>query len=171
MPDPESAPRLREAQTDALRIPGSGMVVTTDLADNLDDIHPRDKKTVGVRLANLALAGSYQRDDVATYGPVFRSIKIEGTQAVLGFDHAAGLAARDGLPLSFFEIAGADGVYHRASATIRGQQIAVRSADVAAPVAARFAWDEAAQPNLVNGAGLPALPFRSQHPIVFAQPR
>ena len=162
---PESLPRLREAQLDALRIPNTGMVVTTDLADDLRDIHPRDKQSVGLRLANLALAESYERPGIEPYGPTYRAIRFAGRQAILGFDHAQGLAARDGKPLDWFEIAGSDGRYHPATATIRGSEVLVESPLVNEPTSVRFGWHEAATPNLVNGAGLPAVPFRSQHPI------
>jgi sialate O-acetylesterase len=161
----ESEPLLWEAQAQALRIPNTAMIATTDLVDDLRDIHPRDKKSVGTRLANLALAKTYGRSDIEPFGPSFRAIEIRGDRAVLSFDHASGLAARDGKPLDWFEIAGADGRYFPASATIDGDQVVAASPDVPKPVSVRFAWNEAAQPNLVNKAGLPALPFRSEHPV------
>lgn len=159
--DPEAAPRLQEAQAAALRIPKTGMVVTTDLVDDLFDIHPRDKKSVGLRLANIALAESYNRTDISAYGPMFHSMAVQGDKATITFHHAEGLAARDGKPLSWFQIAGQDGRYHPGTATIEQNKVVVSSPKVPAPVAVRFAWDEAAQPNLVNKARLPAAPFRS----------
>ena len=161
----ESEPLLWEAQAQALRIPGTGMVVTTDLVDDLRDIHPRDKKSVGERLANLALAKTYGVAGIESEGPSYRALRIDGDKAIVSFDHARGLAARDGKPLDWFEIAGADGVYHPAEATIDGSHVVVRSAQVPEPRALRFGWNEAAQPNLVNGAALPALPFRSGRPV------
>lgn len=166
VPDgPQQEALLWEAQAQALRIPDSGMIVTTDLVDNLRDIHPRDKKTVGLRLANLALAQTYGVAGIEPDGPSYRAMQVDGARAILSFDHAEGLAARDGKPLDWFEIAGADGQYHPAQAAIEGTQVVVSSPEVSAPRAVRFGWNEAAQPNLVNGAGLPALPFRSEHPI------
>jgi sialate O-acetylesterase len=159
--DPTAAPLLWEAQAAALKIPGTGMIVTTDLVDDLKDIHPREKKTVGVRLANVALAQSYGQAGIEAWGPAYRSLKIEGDKAIVGFDHAQGLAARDDKPLSWFDVAGPDGRWYPATATIAGSTVVLSSPKVAAPRAVRFAWDEAAQPNLVNGAGLPAVPFRS----------
>jgi sialate O-acetylesterase len=159
--DPQAAPLMWEAQAAAQRIPGTGMIVTTDLVDDLKDIHPREKKTVGVRLANVALAQSYGKTAIEAWGPSYRSMTVEGGKAILSFDHARGLAARDGKPLTWFDVAGADGRWYPASAAIEGDKVIITSAKVAAPAAVRFAWDEAAQPNLVNGAGLPALPFRS----------
>jgi sialate O-acetylesterase len=159
-----------EAQAQALRIPGSGMIVTTDLVDDLRDIHPRDKKSVGLRLANLALAKTYGVAGIEPDGPAYRAMRVEGDRAILTFEHADGLAARDGKPLDWFEVAGSDGVYHPAQATIEGRQVVVRSEQVAEPRSVRFAWNEAAQPNLVNGAGLPAIPFRSEQPIPPSEP-
>ncbi|MGH8853102.1 MAG: sialate O-acetylesterase [Telluria sp.] len=161
----ESLPRLREAQLDALRVPNTAMIVTTDLADDLRDIHPRDKQTVGLRLANLALAKTYGRPGIEPFGPTFRAVRFVDGRAIVGFDHAHGLAARDGAALNWFEIAGADGRYHPATATIEGGEVVVGSSEVAAPAAVRLGWHEAATPNLVNRAGLPAVPFRSEHPI------
>lgn len=83
---------------------------------------------------------------------------------MLDFDHAAGLRTSDGRPASQFELAGADGVYHPAQAVLRGEQVVLSSAAVVAPVAARLGWHENAQPNLVNDAGLPAVPFRPLRP-------
>ncbi|NGZ85201.1 sialate O-acetylesterase [Duganella aceris] len=161
----ESEPMLWEAQAQALRIPNTAMIVTTDLVDDLRDIHPRDKRSVGLRLANLALAKSYGQGGIEPFGPTYRSIEIVGDKAVLKFDHADGLASRDGKPLDWFEIAGDDGRFQPALATIDGAGIVVRSGAVDRPVSVRFAWHEAAQPNLVNRAGLPAVPFRSEKPI------
>jgi sialate O-acetylesterase len=163
--DAQAAPRLWEAQAQALRIPNTGMIVTTDLVDDLRDIHPRDKKSVGLRLANLALHDTYGRGDVVAYGPVFRALTVESGKAVLSFDFADGLVARDGQPLNWFEIAGADGNYRPANAVVEGNRVAVSSPEVPNPATVRFAWDEAAQPNLINKSGLPALPFRSDQPI------
>lgn len=161
---PTTLPELWEAQADAQRIPGTGMIVTTDLVDDVRDIHPRDKTQVGLRLANLALRHTYGQAGPEVHSPAYRTLQVHGATLVLQFDHAAGLRTRDGQPPSHFELAGADGVYHPAQAVLRGEQVVLSSAVVAAPVAARFAWHEDAQPNLVNGAGLPAVPFRTLRP-------
>ncbi|MDC7684827.1 sialate O-acetylesterase [Asticcacaulis sp. BYS171W] len=159
---PEAEPRIWEAQTDALRIPNTGMIVTTDLVDDLTDIHPRDKITVGQRLAGQALAKTYKQTGLVVDGPKFRSLSVEGNKAVLSYDDiGGGLIARDGKALNWFNIRGADGVWFPGVATIEGDKVVVSSPAVATPVAVRFAWDEAARPNLTNKEGLPALPFRS----------
>jgi sialate O-acetylesterase len=148
----------------ARRIPHTGMVVTTDLVDNLDDIHPRDKLDVGHRLALLALDETYEKD-VASSGPIFRRAKFVPGKAVLTFKHAdGGIVSKDGQPLTWFTIAGADGKFVAAEAKIVGDTVEVSAAGIDRPVAVRFAWAEIAQPNLFNQAGLPAEPFRTDEP-------
>jgi sialate O-acetylesterase len=164
---PQAEPLLWEAQTASLRLPKTGMVVTTDLVDDLMDIHPRDKKDVGERLARWALAKDYGRSDVVVSGPLYRGMTIEGGKAMLSFnDIGGGLAANDGKPLTWFVIAGADGEFYPATAEIVGDRLAVSSPAVPAPTVVRFAWDEGAQPNFVNKAGLPASPFRTDNPFL-----
>jgi len=164
---PEMLPEFWTLQSRAARqIKNTGMVVTTDLADNLDDIHPRDKQDVGHCLALLALNETYGKKNFACSGPVFKKMKIEGDKAALKFDHAVGgLASRDGQPLTWFTIAGADGKFVAADAKIAGDTVEVSAPGIEKPVAVRFAWDETAQPNLCNKAGLPAGPFRTDDPL------
>ena len=145
----------------ARQIKNTGLVVTTDLVDDLNDIHPRNKADVGHRLALLALEKTYG-EKVVSSGPVFRSVKFNGGKAIVKFNHAdGGLVSKDGQPLTWFTLAGADGKFISADAKIVGDTVEVSAAGIEKPVAVRFAWDEIAQPNLVNAAGLPAAPFRT----------
>ncbi len=157
----EKLSRLREAQTLALTaIPRGGMAVTTDIGDP-GNIHPVEKRTVGERLARWALAGPYGRKNVVTSGPLLRSVEARGAEMILHFEHATGLCALDGKALLNFTVAGADGVFHSASARIEGETVVVSSADVPTPAFVRHAWGEADAANFGNGAGLPAPSFRS----------
>lgn len=156
-------PAFWEAQTAAMRaIPNTGMVVTTDIGE-LKDIHPRNKQEVGRRLALWALARTYGRHDVVCCGPTFKSLKTEGGKLRLCFDNSGGgLVARDGKPLSGFEIIDRDnGGFVPASAIIDGEQLLLSAEGVANPVAVRFSWNKLANPNLTNRQGLPAIPFRA----------
>ena len=145
----------------ARQIKNTGLVVTTDLVDDLNDIHPRNKADVGHRLALLALEKTYG-EKVVSSGPVFRSVKFTGGKAIVKFAHThGGLVNKDGQPLTWFTLAGADGKFISADAKIVGDTVEVSAAGIEKPVAVRFAWDEIAQPNLVNAAGLPAAPFRT----------
>jgi sialate O-acetylesterase len=148
-----------EGQRKALNIPNTGMAVINDIG-NLKDIHPRNKHDVGKRLALWALAKDYGKDVVYS-GPLYKSIKIEGNKARVFFDHADGLKSRDGKDLTFFEIAGKDGKYKEAKAEIDNGSVLVWSDAVSEPVSVRFAWQDIAEPNLVNGVGLPTSAFSS----------
>ncbi|MVM30360.1 sialate O-acetylesterase [Spirosoma sp. HMF4905] len=162
----ETLPEFREAQELVLSLPRTGMIVTTDLADNLSDIHPPFKWEIGRRLALLALSADYEKNDLVSEGPVYEKMKTKGRSIELSFSQiGSGLASRDGQGLTGFTIAGADGIFVSAEARIDGKRILVSSPSVQHPVSVRFAWDEAAQPNLVNKEGLPARPFRTDNPL------
>ncbi len=155
-------PKLWEAQVASLKIPHTGMVVTTDLVDDIKDIHPRNKFDVGNRLALWALAKTYGKKDVVYSGPLYKSMKVEGNKVRLSFAHAdGGLASRDGKPLTEFEAAGEDGKYVPAEATIDGDTVVVEAKGVDRPTQVRFGWRNTANPNLMNKAGLPASPFHT----------
>jgi len=156
--DRGEAAELREAQALALALPGTGMAVTMDIGDPAD-IHPKNKQEVGRRLALCALRRTYGRD-VEDCGPTYRSMSVEGGAVRLAFDHAEGLDVIGPAP-THFTIAGADRRFVPADAAIDGLTIVVRSAEVPEPVAVRFAWGPADEPNLFNGAGLPAPSFRT----------
>ena len=159
---PGSLPPFWEGQTASLKIPATGMVVTTDLVDDLKDIHPKDKVDVGNRLALWALAKTYGKDVVYT-GPLYKSMSVEGNKARLSFAHAdGGLKSRDGKPLSDFEVAGEDGKFVPAEAAIDGDAVVVQSKEVSAPAQVRFGWRNVANPNLANKEGLPAAPFQTK---------
>jgi len=158
-------PDIWEGQTWALNLPNTGMAVILDLCGDLKNIHPRQKREVGRRLALWALAKNYGRKDLSFSGPVFRSSTVEDGKIKITFDHTfGGLRARDGKPLTWFTIAGEDRCFVPADAEIVGETIVVSSKEIPLPMAVRFAWDEAAQPNLINAAGLPAGAFRTNQP-------
>lgn len=159
----EALPLFWEAQTKALSIPHTGMAVITDTVAQLGDIHPTNKKDVGERLARIALARTYAMKGVVDSGPVFKEMRIQGDRIALKFDYAEGLRTRDREDLLEFTIAGEDRVFHSAVAKITKGNVIVSSPKVGSPVAVRFAWNERANPNLVNAAGLPARSFRTDN--------
>jgi sialate O-acetylesterase len=163
VPDIMRLPLLWEAQTNALRLPNTGMAVVTDITD-LGDIHPRDKKDVGARLALWARAKIYGEKDLVHSGPLYKSIAIEGDKTRIAFDSVGGgLMTNDGQPPTWFEIAGDDHIFYRAEAEISGDTVVVKSPRVLAPKAVRFGWSQLAVPNLINKEGLPASPFRTDN--------
>ena len=141
-------------------VPNNGMAVTIDIGE-ADNIHPRNKQDVGKRLAHWALAKVYGKDVVAS-GPLYKSSRQADGKIVVEFNYVnGGLAARDGVKLTGFAIAGADKKFVWADAQIVGDTVVVSSPAVPAPLAVRYAWANNPPCNLVNKAGLPASPFRT----------
>jgi sialate O-acetylesterase len=151
---------LREAQTMTLALPNTGMAVAIDIGD-ADNIHPRNKQDVGLRLALPARAMVYGEKDLAYAGPTYEAMTVQDGRIHLSFKHLGdGLTARDG-ELKGFAIAGEDRQFVWAEATIEGDQVVVSSDAVPAPVAVRYAWGNNPEATLYNRAGLPAVPFRT----------
>ena len=153
---------VREAQLKCLSLPKTGMIVISDIG-NLTDIHPKDKQDVGKRLANWALANTYDKKGISFSGPLYRSFKIEGNKIRIYFNYAKeGLEARGG-SLTNFIIAGNDSVFVPAEAEIEDSTVVVYSDKVQNPVAVRYAWKNAVDPNLFNKEGLPTSSFRTDY--------
>lgn len=157
---------FREAQAEALKLPATGMAVTYDIGE-WNDIHPLNKKDVGLRLALAARKVAYGETDVVYSGPTFKSMTVRGRKMIISFDNTgSGLTVRGGRRPGHFAIAGGDMKFVWAEATIKGNQVILRSREVKKPVAARYAWaDNPAGANLYNREGLPAAPFRTDKAI------
>lgn len=153
---------LRDAQRETLLLPNTGMAVSIDIGDAVD-IHPKNKQDVGKRLAFIALAKNYGVK-IPYSGPVYQSQKIDGGAINLTFKAAdGGLKTSDGAELKGFAIAGADQKFHWAKAVIKGNQVVVSSSEVPNPVSVRYAWANNPVCNFVNGADLPASPFKTDN--------
>ena len=173
---------LREAQSLTLKLPNTGQAILIDIGESAD-IHPRNKKDVGERLALIALAKDYKKSQPYS-GPVYDSMKIADGKAVLSFKQVAdGLVAKPlpetyemksltketaplvrnspGSQLEGFAICGEDKKWVWADAKIQGKTVVVSSDKVPSPVAVRYAWSDNPTCNLYNSAGLPASPFRT----------
>lgn len=153
---------LREAQTMTLQLPNTGMAVTTDIG-NANDIHPKDKADVGIRLAAKALRDVYKQPGQSE-SPLFASVDFKDGYALVSFSHAdSGLVAKD--PYGYikgFELAGADHRFYYAKAEITGNQLKVWCSQVTQPIAVRYAWTNApVEANIFNKEGFPVGPFRS----------
>lgn len=153
-----ASPDLREAQFLTLgRLKSTGMVVTTDLTPDVDNIHPPRKKEVGQRLADLALREIFHKTFVVPSGPLYKSVTFGGGKATVSFAWNKGMHGT----LDGFELAGADQKWHPAQASVVGDKVVVTAAGVPAPVAVRYGWSDVPRPTLFNSSGLPASPFRS----------
>jgi len=152
---------VRESQLHVARtVPGVGMAVAIDAGEQWD-IHPKNKKTVGERLFLLARAKAYGEKGVSSTGPMPKEAKFGKDRVTITFDLEAGtsLVAKSE-PLSGFELAGEDGVFHKAQAKIDGNTIEVRCEAVPEPVMVHYAWAGFPEVGLYDNTGLPATPFR-----------
>jgi sialate O-acetylesterase len=153
-------PEVREAQAKSLSMPNTAMAVTTDIG-NKSDVHPHDKQTLGDRLARIARARDYG-EAIEYAGPMYESMKVDGNKIRVKFSHAGKGLVSKGDELKMFEIAGADGKFIPAKATIDGDSVIVSAEGVSQPTAVRYAWNRwADDANLYNADGLPAAQFRS----------
>jgi sialate O-acetylesterase len=157
---------LREAQLQTLSVPNTGMAVTMDIGD-VNDIHPKNKQDVGLRLALLALAKTYGQENVFYSGPVFTGMNREGRQLRLTFGFAGGGLYSKERPLTGFTVAGADLNFKKAVALIEDSTVVVYSDSVPDPVHTRFAFSDTAHSSLFNQAGLPASSFRTDNQLLF----
>jgi sialate O-acetylesterase len=153
---------LREAQSMTLSLPSTGQAVIIDIGE-ANDIHPRNKQDVGLRLALSALKVAYNQNVVYS-GPVYKSMQKVDNKLVLTFDNTgSGLQVKDKYGyLKAFAIAGEDQKFVWAKAYIEDNKVIVYHPAIKNPVAVRYAWgnnpDDA---NLYNKEGLPASPFRT----------
>jgi sialate O-acetylesterase len=159
-PSESSWAELREAQElTAATTSHCAVAVTIDTGDP-DNIHPADKKIVGERLAFCALNQHYG-EKIPYQGPTFVSMKRLNGTLELRFAHTdGGLIGKDSDP-GEFSVAGTDRKWHWADAKIEGNAVIVSSPDVPDPVAGRYAWQSFPKATLYNGAGLSAVPFRT----------
>lgn len=138
--------------------PHLGMAVSYDCG-HPTDVHPKNKRPIGERLAYWALYDSYNRKDIVPSGPLCKLVLFSETRAILDFDYSEGLQSNDGKALRSFEVAGSNGIFYPATAHIVGNKIEVSSIQVTHPVQVRYGFSPFTDGNLVNGAGLPASTF------------
>ena len=153
-------PEVREAQAQLVNdVPNVGLAVTIDIGETRD-IHPKDKQDVGKRLALAAEKIAYGRD-VSYEGPTIKSMQVQDGKAVLTFDHTDGGLVNKGDKVDGFEVAGEDGKFVPANASIDGDKVIV-SADGVSPRQVRYGWNDDPKCTLYNKDGLPAVPFRTK---------
>lgn len=154
---------IRDAQRKSLtKIPNSGMAVLMDIGEERS-IHPANKESVGLRLAYLALGNTYDIKGFGYASPDFESMSVKDGKAVLRFTNVPNGLTAYGKPLSLFEIAGADQVFHPAKAAISGSSITVSAEAVPAPVAVRYAFKDFVMGDLYSNEGLPMPSFRTDN--------
>ncbi len=160
-PLPKAVPNdgtYRELHVRIMNYPNTFMATSSDLGPG---VHPTNKSGYAARAARVALGAVYAKK-IEYYGPVYKSHKVDGEKVRVAFDHIGqGLAFKNGDKLQGFAVAGADGKFEWADATIEGNDV-VLSSKVTKPVSVRYAWAANHQwANFFNKDGLPALPFRT----------
>jgi sialate O-acetylesterase len=153
---------LREAQLNTLSVPNTAMVITIDIGE-WNDLHPLNKKGVGMRLALAAEKMAYGENGIVYSGPLYLSSRIEGNRIIISFSQTgSGLITNNQEELNQFAIAGADKKFVWAKAKIEKNTVVVWNDEVLHPVYVRYAWaDNPDGANLYNKEGLPASPFRT----------
>lgn len=142
------------------QLPHTGMAVSSDKGDSLD-VHPRDKRPIGERLARWALHHDYGFT-LLPAGPMYKSAQREGKRVRIAFDYAEGLHTADRQSLRCFEVAETDGLYYPAEAIIRNNEVIIWSEKVSHPAYVRYGWQPFTRANLVNKDQLPASTFRAK---------
>jgi len=151
---------MRESQMAALDLPHVAVANTIDLGD-VKNIHPKDKLPIGERLAILAASQTLGKS-IEAHGPVMKRIEKEGSRIIVHFDHAKGLKTVDGAsPAEFWVASETGGGWAAADAELVGETVVLKSSEVDSPSHVRYAFTGKPSVNLINGAGLPAYPFRT----------
>jgi sialate O-acetylesterase len=154
---------LREAQTQSMAHPNTGMVVTTDLVTNIHDVHPSNKHDVGLRLSNWALAETYHKKDIVYKSPLYKGMSIKNNKVIVRFENAEKGLLIKGKTVTELFIAGDDKVFYAAEAQLENNTIKVWSEKVQKPVAVRYGFCDTATGNLFSKDGLPVCPFRTDN--------
>lgn len=152
---------LRESQLKSLSVQNTGMVVTLDIGNPVN-IHPSNKQDVGKRLADWALAKTYNKN-VPYSGPLYKSMKVEKDKIVISFDHCDELVVKQSEDNNNFLIAGTDSVFKNAEVKIDNDQLILFNPEIKNPIAVRYAWSNTATATLFNKEGLPASSFRTDN--------
>ncbi len=152
---------LQEQQQQTMQLDNTGMVVITDITGDTNDIHPINKRDVGLRLANLALGKTYNQSISGYISPMYISMAVDKNKAIISFDNVpGGLKIKDG-KLREIYIAANDRMFYPANATVKNGQLVVWNKEVKEPAAVRFGFSNTAIGNLFSTEGLPVAPFRT----------
>jgi sialate O-acetylesterase len=152
---------LREQQAKTLSLAGTGMVVISDLVEDTTNIHPRNKRTVGIRLADWALGDAYHKEGLVYKSPAFESMEIRGDKIAIRLENAPNGLLVKGPHVTTLEIAGTNRLFYPAEARWEGDRWIVHSAKVKTPVAVRYQFSNAGIGNAYAKEGLPLAPFRT----------
>lgn len=149
--------KVRDAQRRVLKMPKTGMVMTSDIGD-IKDIHPRNKKDVGLRFANLALEEVYEKETPAHF-PLFERVEKKKNKLIIHFENVKKLTLDRQNPGSQFEVAGKDGKFHSVNMQVKEKVVELDVRQIHDPMQVRYSWRNTGTSNIFNEAGLPASSF------------
>ncbi|ETZ22999.1 sialate O-acetylesterase [Pedobacter sp. V48] len=152
---------LREAQLQSMAVPNTGMVATTDLVTDVNNVHPENKHDVGWRLANWALAETYGQKMQAYKSPVYERVSFDKNKVLLTISNASRGMFVKGNKINDLEIAGKDSIFYAAKAILKHNKIIAWSDSVRHPIALRYAFHDTSIGNVFNQERLPLIPFRT----------
>jgi sialate O-acetylesterase len=164
-------PRVQELQFKmSQKYPNVTTVMNYDLGDSTN-IHPKNKRSIALRLARAAQQMVYGEDSVNCQGPIVKNITFNGQKVGVSFKNTGtGLVIKNaGTNINNFVIAGIDKVFYTANASlIKSDSIELSSPNVTTPKYVRYAYKAFnSNINLYNSAGLPAVPFRTDTTMNF----
>ncbi len=153
---------LREAQMKVYEtVKNTGVAVIIDCGE-FNEIHPKDKLTVGHRMYLQAMKHFYGEENTDAFGPIYDFCEENGDEMIISFKYADNGFTVKGDKISGFEVAGGDKVYYKADAVINSDNtITVRSEKVKEPVYARYLWTNYSEVVLYGMNGMPVAPFRT----------
>ncbi|MGF7232866.1 sialate O-acetylesterase [Arachidicoccus sp.] len=151
---------IRQAQTEALSLPKTGMVVTSDLVTDTNDIHPHDKHDVGYRLAEIALHDNYDLKQFDNFSPLYQSYTLKGNRVEINLSNAnEGLHSKNGDAKDLY-IAGEDGIFYPAKVKLGKGSITVYNANIATPKIVEYGFNNTQMGNIFNKGDMPVAPFK-----------
>jgi len=154
--------KVREAEEWVSKnISQSGLVVVSDLVNNIKDIHPINKQDVGLRLAKLAISQTYGKVSPGYASPLFEKMRIDKDKIILTFNHAENGLICKGKQVVGLTIAEENGSFVNAKAKIKGNELIVSAPKIKHPAKVEYCFDDATVGNLFNAEGLPVAPFRT----------
>jgi sialate O-acetylesterase len=141
-------------------IPNSGMAMSSDVG-HPTNVHPRQKKPVGERLARLALHFTYDQKNIVPYGPMPVSAVNQNNEIVVSFQYAGTqLKTGDDKALRGFKLVNEKGIQRDAKVYIRKNQVVIPLDKNENAAEVLYGWELYTNANLVNAEGLPASTFR-----------
>ncbi|MDR2655508.1 MAG: sialate O-acetylesterase [Oscillospiraceae bacterium] len=129
-----------------------------------NDIHPKNKRPIGERLALMAL-GKLYGEDILCDAPELAHSSVSGGEIVLRFAYAGEGLSVKGEKLNDLKVIVGGKELKDPSAGTEGDCVKIQNPKISEklPIEILFAWAGYSNVNLYNSAGLPAKPFKWEY--------